>query len=64
MKQSKYLDYLIHNSHIKKPIDPDNIYKLIWDFLIFFILIIDIFYTPLSISFDWLNTDSYIGIFS
>ncbi|CAK77349.1 unnamed protein product (macronuclear) [Paramecium tetraurelia] len=39
-------------SSIIKPIKPDNSYKLYWDVLVFFILLINIIYIPLKISFE------------
>lgn len=44
-------------SSIIKPIKPDNILKLQWDVVVFFILLINILYIPLKISFDIIVVD-------
>ncbi|CAD8060203.1 unnamed protein product [Paramecium primaurelia] len=51
-KLKVYMHFLSVFSSIIKPIKPDNILKLQWDVVVFLILLINIFYIPLKISFD------------
>lgn len=46
------LEFLRVFSSFIKPIKPDNTYKLYWDVIVFLILLINILYIPLKISFD------------
>ncbi|CAD8158570.1 unnamed protein product [Paramecium pentaurelia] len=51
-KIKQYLSFLQVFSSIIKPIRPDNSLKLYWDVLVFLILLINILYIPLKISFQ------------
>ncbi|CAD8145901.1 unnamed protein product [Paramecium octaurelia] len=51
-KFKMYMGFLRVFSSIIKPIKPDNILKLQWDVVVFLILLINILYIPLKISFD------------
>ncbi|CAD8074933.1 unnamed protein product [Paramecium sonneborni] len=47
-----YLSFLRVFGSIIKPIKPDNLLKLYWDVIVFLILLINILYIPLKISFE------------
>ncbi|CAD8067514.1 unnamed protein product [Paramecium primaurelia] len=51
-KIKQYFSFLQVFSSIIKPIRPDNSLKLYWDVLVFLILLINILYIPLKISFQ------------
>ena len=44
-----------------KPIKPDNSLKIVWDSVVFFILLINIVYIPLKISFDLESVPQGLG---
>ncbi|CAD8064276.1 unnamed protein product [Paramecium sonneborni] len=51
-KIKMYINFLSIFSSIIRPIKPDNLLKLYWDVVVFLILLINLLYIPLKISFD------------
>lgn len=46
-----------------KPIKPDNEWKLLWDIVVFLILLINIIYIPLKISFALTDIPEGVDLF-